>query len=256
MVSVLPPRIAKHRSRTGFTLMELLVVIAIIAILAGLLLSVINRARGAADATKCVANLRQIGSGIVGYCTDNEGVLPGPLSQGQTGLFKLDDDSFNRGSLANKLHTYLNVPDASTLSTATSSSKNIMICPAWERAPKMPAGNSAVPVYMMNFGATMGTDKRIPFGDVDKAGSDPVRMVALTGWDKDTSSTDTTSAVQGLSLAQVWAIKDADQLGFLPPVKAPSFAGSLPAKPVHVDVRNALFYDWHVGRLGLDDKPK
>ena len=63
-------------TQSAFTLIELLVVIAIIAILAGLLMPALGRARENAWRSECLSNLKQIGSGIEMYIQDNRDHLP------------------------------------------------------------------------------------------------------------------------------------------------------------------------------------
>jgi prepilin-type N-terminal cleavage/methylation domain-containing protein len=60
----------------GFTLIELLVVIAIIAILAAMLFPVLNRARQSARNVVCVNNLKQVGTSISLYCSENSQWIP------------------------------------------------------------------------------------------------------------------------------------------------------------------------------------
>ncbi|MCA8988679.1 MAG: DUF1559 domain-containing protein, partial [Planctomycetaceae bacterium] len=75
MIHRIPFRSTSNRRR-GFTLIELLVVISIIATLAALILPGIQGARASARNLQCLNNIRNIGTAVMNFSSQNGGRLP------------------------------------------------------------------------------------------------------------------------------------------------------------------------------------
>ena len=221
--------------RCAFTLIELLVVIAIIGILAALLLPVLAAAKERGLRTQCVSNFKQLAAAIQMYADDHGNQLPGPC---WLGLYEeYDNVDFTR--MPYYIAPYMGRPAASPAPQDALLAR----CPSaalhWKPAPAgTPLMCNYVPLSYMAAveitNVTLGTVSR-PFG----------YPYTLPPFHASTNEQPKhLNEIYNPTLS--WALTDVDQENGNP---AAYYYDYLPETPAHGNMRNELFFDWHVAAV-------
>jgi prepilin-type N-terminal cleavage/methylation domain-containing protein/prepilin-type processing-associated H-X9-DG protein len=159
----------------GFTLIELLVVIAIVAILAAMVIPVLQTAKEKARRTKCISNIHQIGTAIYEYQANFDGHIP-------PGDYLYGHDIWNSSSLTGRYQPVnLGYLILAGFIPKPRSDDHVFYCPSLTRATAMRAEGSGTtsawftygppnPLGMQNWGTAgivnIGYDYRDSLDDV------------------------------------------------------------------------------------------
>jgi prepilin-type N-terminal cleavage/methylation domain-containing protein/prepilin-type processing-associated H-X9-DG protein len=208
-----------HSGNDGFTLIELLVVVAIIIVLAAITITVFRNVTASAHRATCVGILRQYAVAFTGYLGDHQNTMPNIQVNLQNPSYR--DENGNHIYAA--IFPYLGLEPQSK---ATALPDNL-VCPAWrKRFPNWNSDGSGTKggnVYFLNNDQTIN-NKRI-FGT--QANHNPSSPYGGMNYALAINGTKQTPA------SRIIFLKDGHH-----PTEG--------SDPVHGQMRNYLFLDFHV----------
>jgi prepilin-type N-terminal cleavage/methylation domain-containing protein len=228
----------------GFTLVELLVVIAIIGILAALLLPSLNRAKGKAYQANCISNDRQVGVALQTYCNDNKDQLPPGSTNALlfTQVPAYNNSKHFKRYLDYYLVQYLGLPTPDQVGPMGTNLARVFLCPAYShslpgstQAGYVPESDSYAHACCFTVSRyTLKNPKGYPFGK-SAVGQHSMTLQTIAA---------------NRPLAEAWAISDLDwEAVNSPPSMGIDREPYVALHPVHVSVRNMLYFDMHVGTI-------
>ena len=225
-----------NKTRAGFTLIELLIVIAIMAVLAAISVPAVNKALASSRSSKCLSNLKQLGTAILTYPIDNNGYLPRANNN-------IDPSTGKEGYEWNKA-IYSYIPTLNNKMTGKQVNK-VFLCPA----EKQPTDNSSTCCqYTASFAVEAGSSSTSSTG-LD--GNGPRTMASIEKPSQSILLVDgkigNTTYIYSTESASTWNALDDD-------IKLTDSTKTVKVSFRHSSAMNAVYADGHVGTITWADR--